>query len=400
MRANTHRGYRIRYIEFEKLKMILTATAALLMVVFFGQGLSVKMTHFVDTKWLEIMFCQAIPVAQSHINPKINIDITASEILLGFDINDPFTIITNQIASASASNWTSASFEQEVVKIIETPSPTSSSVIHEKIPDDAKMIEEITINPQSAAGYISADGVFVRNNTSYQIDAQKLINEALTFKIDDGAPQVLIVHAHASEAFTPTDKNYYVPTDPDRTEDINFNVVRVGEEIAKILNEKGIQTLHDKTIHDFPSYNGSYQNCLATVNRYLAEYPSIKVVLDIHRDAMVRADGTKLKVTTTIEGKKTAQVMIVSGSDNSGLHHPNWRENLKLALRLQAKMNELYPTLARPISLVKERYNMHSTNGALLLEVGSNGNTLEEALNGGHYLALSLAETLNNIRGD
>ncbi len=378
--------YRIKYIDLSRLKLLATVVIAALSVAFFGHGISVRLSQATDINWLKTLFCQGIPLAYSRINPKLDIKACPSAILFGFDINEPLTVITNQIAVVSAVGY----FSEEETE--NPPSPTPA------IPDNAKQISEITINPQSSKGYFSADGIYVKNNTQYDIDIEKLLGEGLNFKISKGKPQVLIVHTHASEAFTPTDKSYYVPSDPDRTENTSFNVVRVGNEMTEVLNKAGIETLHDTTLHDYPSYNGSYKNCLATVSRYLSEYPSIKVVLDIHRDAMTTSDGTKLKVCTTIEGKKTAQIMIVCGTDANGLEHPHWRENFKLALRFQAKMNEMYPTLARPLSLVKERYNMHTSNGSLLIEVGSNGNTLEEAINGGRSCAAAIAQTLNALK--
>jgi len=211
-------------------------------------------------------------------------------------------------------------------------------------------------------------------------------------------PQILIVHTHTSESYAPSNKNYYLPTDPDRTQDMNFNVVKVGEEMTKTLKGMGINVIHDKTVHDYPSYNGSYKSSLATVQKNLEKYPSIKVVIDVHRDAMITADKTKLKLCTTIDGKKTAQIMIVTGTDQGGLTHPSWRENLKFAIKLQSRFSKMYPTLARPINLARERYNMHTTTASLILEVGSNGNTLEEAINGGTYAAKALGAFLKDIK--
>ncbi len=384
--------YRVRYINLPKLRLAAGVLAMITSTTIFGQGISSRLAQDVDGMWLKALFCRSVPVAYTHIRPEIGLKTSTSELLFGFDIKKPLTLITNQIAVVHAAERLA---EDEAVTIETAPVSASPSPT---LPPNAKPISEVTINPQSANGYASADGILVKNNTDYTIDVQKLLNESLTFKTEKGKPQVLIVHTHTSEAFTPTDKNYYEPTDPDRTEDPNFSIVRVGREMAEVLNKAGIETLHDTTLHDYPSYNGSYKNCLATVQRYLKEYPSIKVVLDIHRDAMTTSDGSKLKVCTTIDGVKAAQVMILSGTDANGLDHPNWRENFKLALRIQSRMNALYPTLARPLTLVRERYNMNTTNGSLLIEVGSNGNTLEEAVNGGRLCADAIAKTLNDLK--
>ncbi|OQB14748.1 MAG: Stage II sporulation protein P (SpoIIP) [Firmicutes bacterium ADurb.Bin193] len=381
--------YRVRVINIKKIKMATVAAFTAAGVILLGQGLSGGVPLDVNSQWLKAIFCESVPVARPYINPIIKTDISVLEILFGFNIKEPFTIISSQIAVVSASGG--KDYGEATDKKTPPPKPTP-------IPAKAKPIEEITIDPQEQSGYQSSNKVFVKNETSYDIDIEKTLNEKLSFSIKKGSPQVLIVHTHTSEAFAPTDKNYYVPTDPDRTEDNNYNITRVGAEMAKTLNEMGIQTLHDTTGHDYPSYNGSYKNCLATVQSYLKKYPSIKIVLDIHRDGMTTADGKKLKVCTTLDGKKTAQVMILCGTDANGLDHHLWRENFKLALKIQAKMTDMYPSLARPLMLVKERYNMNTTTGSLLIEVGSNGNTLEEAINGGHYAAKAIGKLLGELQ--
>ena len=376
--------------------MIAASMLALALVAAFGRSAAWRSARDIDTEWLKVMFCQTLPMAQVSINPRPAADADIVSALLGFDIKNPLTIISSQIAVVAAAG------EYSRVLSLEDAEPEGDALLdlppEEVPPPDAVPIEEITIIPVDSAAYVSTDGVYIKNNTTYRVDAAKMINEGLNLDFKTDGPLVLIVHTHGSEAFTPTDKHWYVPSDPDRTEDVDMNIVRVGAEMANVLNEMGVYTLHDKTLHDFPSYSGSYRNSLETVKKYLKEYPSIKIVLDIHRDGMNTADGTKLKVCTTVEDKKTAQVMIVCGTDNSGLEHPAWRENFKLALKMQAKMNEMYPGLARPLSLVKERYNMHTTTGSLLIEIGSNGNTLEEALSGGYYTAKAIGELIGELR--
>jgi stage II sporulation protein P len=381
--------YRTGIIDGKKAVMLGAVIFAVTAAALFCE----KAPKSIDTAWLKLFFCQAVPMSQGYLKPEIDFGVSPSKLFFGFDVNDPLTIISNQIAVVSAA---SRAVDPEAEREQTAPEPKPSAV-PAVLPPNAKKIEEITVSANGGKGYISSDGVFVKNNTTYDINVEKLINETLKLDIEKGAPQVLIVHTHTSEAFTPTDKNYYVPTDPDRTEDKNFNITRVGKEMADVLNGMGIETLHDDTVHDYPSYNGSYQNCLETVRRNLREHPSIKIVLDVHRDGMMTSDGTKLKVCTTIDGQKAAQVMLVCGTDNNGLDHPNWRENFKLALKIQAKTNALYPTLTRPVSLVRERYNMNTTSGSLLLEVGSNGNTLEEAINGGRYAARAIGELLKTL---
>ena len=219
----------------------------------------------------------------------------------------------------------------------------------------------------------------LNNTTGYAVDAAALLAEPLSQRLPAEGPQVLIIHTHSSEAYTPDGTDIYVPTDTARTEDTNFNVVRVGDELQRMLESYGLTVLHDRGIYDSPSYTGSYARSCAAVESYLSQYPDIAVVIDLHRDALGSGD-TVYKTVAELSGRPAAQVMLVAGSGESGLEHPNWRENLKLALALQERMNRMYPTLARPLALVPERYNQHLTTGSFILEVGSSGNTLREAL--------------------
>ena len=304
--------------------------------------------------------------------------INANEVLtafLGFDINSPMSIIKSNVFAFSVEE------------------PEKEEEVTEDIPEDKKPILETTVKQNGS--YKTKDGVAVKNATTYSFSPDELISEPLTFDFKGDGPKVLIVQSHSSESYTATDKNYYLPTDPDRTEDINYNVVRVGKEICDTLKSKKIEVLHDTSLHDYPSYNGSYKSSLASVNGYLEKYPSIRVVLDIHRDAMVKSDGTKIKLVTEINGKKAAQIMLLTGSDQGGLNHPLWRENLKFAMKFQRVINRMYPNLARPVSFTKERYNTHTTTGSMIIEVGTTGNTLEEALYSGKMIGEALAEFIS-----
>ena len=179
--------------------------------------------------------------------------------------------------------------------------------------------------------------------------------------------------------------------------------MRVGDELASIFERAGLRVLHDREIYDYPSYTGSYTRSGEAVERYLAEYPDIAVVLDIHRDAL-GSEGVVYKTMAEEEGVVASQVMLLAGSDESGLAHPDWRENLTLALYLQERVGMLHPTLMRPVSLVPQRYNQHLTRGSLILEVGSSGNTLQEALSAirlfGEAAAPALAQLVESPAGD
>ncbi|SMC55841.1 stage II sporulation protein P [Papillibacter cinnamivorans] len=259
-------------------------------------------------------------------------------------------------------------------------------------------IVERTLIPVSGEGYEVADGIYVNNQTSQSIDIAALLKAGPGIVFGKTEPQVLVIHTHGSEAYTPDGEDVYMPTDPDRTEDMRYNVVRVGDEITETLEKAGISVVHDRALYDYPSYSGSYTRSLAAIETYLKKYPSIQFVFDIHRDALEADDGTVYKVVSTQNGEKVAQVMFVVGTNDSGLEHPKWKENLKLALCLQAALNKEYPTLMRPVSLRTARFNQHATTGSLIVEVGSSGNTLQEALASARLFAACVAEVLKSLK--
>ena len=216
-------------------------------------------------------------------------------------------------------------------------------------------------------------------------------------ELTDEGPQILILHTHGSEAYTPTAGTDVVWSGNLRTTDSRYNVVQVGDEMADVFSEAGISVLHDRTLYDYPSYNEAYDRSLAAIESYLAQYPSLRFILDVHRDAIEDGQGNQYKVVSTIDGVGTAaQLTLVVGSDGSGLPHPNWMENLKLAVALQEDLLTSYPTLMRPILLRKSRYNQHATTGSLLVEVGAAGNSPEEAALAGRLFAERMVEVLRS----
>ena len=266
----------------------------------------------------------------------------------------------------------------------DTPAPTEPDD-----PEDPEVLPAVTtapedivgrtLTPVSGDGYDSAQGVYIENRPGLDLDVAALASADLSLELPEEGPQVLIMHTHGSEAYTPDGTDTYVPTGECRTLDTAKNVVRVGDEIARVLTEMGLTVVHDTQLYDYPEYNGAYDRSLAAVEAWLEQYPSIRVVLDVHRDALVGEDGTIYKPITTVNGEQAAQVMLVMGS-NALYDHPGWQENLSLAVKIQKEMNTLWPTLARPIGLRENRYNQQTTTGSLLVEVGAHGNTLQEAL--------------------
>ena len=180
-----------------------------------------------------------------------------------------------------------------------------------------------------------------------------------------------------------------------RSKSTALNMCAVGEKMAQVLNAAGICTLHDETLYDAPGYTDSYKRSRAGVQAYLERYPSIKGVLDVHRDAIEDSDGTRVKPVCEIDGESTAQVMVIAGCGNgSSIALPNWRLNLRFAAEWEAAMESAYPGLTRPVLCGYRFYNQDLTTGSLLIEIGGHANTLDEALRAGEYAAKALAGVL------
>ncbi len=255
--------------------------------------------------------------------------------------------------------------------------------------------ENVTYENAEEKGYKSVDGIYINNQTSKNIDLEKLLNTPLDMDISQSSPSVLIVHTHTTESYTPSEKYNYIPSETDRTQDKNFNMVSVGDVISDYLTNAGINVIHDPTVNDYPSYSQSYSKSLKLVDSYIKQYPSIKIVIDVHRDAIVTSDGKKLRPVTSFDSS-ASQVMSVVGTNDSGLSHPDWETNLAFAVQLQHKMNSLYPSLARPINLRRQRFNQHLAPYSFILEVGTNGNTLDEAKKGALLFSECLVSVLKN----
>ena len=251
-----------------------------------------------------------------------------------------------------------------------------------------------TLIPTSTSGYTVCGQVYISSTRSDSLNVSALL-EPFDAELTGDAPQILILHSHGSEAYTPVPGTEVVWSGENRTTDFRYSVVRAGDEMASIFAEAGISVLHDRTLYDYPNYTGSYDRSLAAINSYLAQYPSIRFILDVHRDFIADSKGNPYKVVSEIDGLGTAaQMTLVMGSDGSGASHPRWMENLKLAVAIQEQILTDYPTLMRPVLLRKSRYNQHATTGSLLVEVGAAGNAPEEAFLSARIFAREMAEVL------
>ncbi len=233
-----------------------------------------------------------------------------------------------------------------------------------------------------------ADGIVINSSFAFSADLSALISQALDWDLTGDDPAVLIVHTHGSESFSPiTD---YVPSSPYHTLDTDHNMISVGAYLAKKLEAAGISVLHDTTMHDRLSYDAAYNNSRKSVQDYLAEYPSIRLVLDLHRDAYEDANGNQGAQTVFSNGSAIAPLMFVVGTNYGGLEHPDWQENLALALKLQSQLEDICPGICRSLNLRTQRYNQDLSAGSLLVEMGSSGNTRQEVLRAADMLATAI----------
>lgn len=288
---------------------------------------------------------------------------------------------------------------QEEPAIPQTPESPSIETI---APQNRGTITEKTFTADQGSLYIPLSAGYIKNSTSLsnqQVAA--ILAQPLELKLEAGSqPQVLIMHTHATESFEPFDRDFCDTSYTWRSTDNSKNVVYLGDIITRQLEEAGIGVIHDSTQHDYPSYNGSYQRSAATIRKWLEKYPSIKVVIDVHRDAVESPAGNLIKPVAMIEGKKTAQVMIICGCDDGTMNMPQWDRNLRWAAALQETAEKLYPGLTRPVFFCYRKYNMDLTGGSLLIEFGSHGNTLEETARAAGYMGRAMAQTLLSTAGE
>lgn len=248
--------------------------------------------------------------------------------------------------------------------------------------------KEVTENNIKPSYTDSIDGIEVKNQSKYEVTSD-LINSQFNLS---NKKDIIIFHTHTCESYTQTENFSYTPSGNFRTTDLRYSVAGVGDELDKQLTAYGYNIIHDTTYHDYPAYTGSYDRSLNTVKTILNDNPGAEVVIDLHRDAV--GSSSEYAPSVMIGDEKAAQLMLVIGTDGGGLYHPNWRENFKLAVAIQRKANEMYPGLFRPIILRDSRYNQHLTKGAMIIEVGATGNTMEECLISMKYLAKVMSEVV------
>lgn len=404
-RTFKRQNYRAVVIDlkgFSKRAVILLLTAA----VAVGAIWAARENSFVFPKSPDKILQRTLPPFDSSDSPhktmaellKTTADKTVT-LVLGFTPSNRTSIIGGSIPVFAAV------YDGGLIAVTEPPKSgqvltgsVSGQEQRDNIPSNIPEENRALIKSIDAAQKAPADtGIAIGNETSYSINVGEMLASPPSIDISGSEPRVLITHTHATESYSDSGAEFYDVTAGDRSEDTDKNVVAVGSKMAEVLEQHGIKTLHDTILHDVPSFNGSYAHSLNTVQEYLSEYPSIQMVFDVHRDSIVYDDKTKAKVVTEINGAKTAQLMFVVGTDEKGLYHPNWRSNMQTALCFQKAITAKYPKLMRYVNLRRERFNGHTTNASMIIEVGTSGNSLDEALRGIELAAACIADYLKSL---
>lgn len=253
-------------------------------------------------------------------------------------------------------------------------------------PDFMESPAAATVPPTAAPlpSFSDIQNVRLYNASGKSPDIAALLAEPLTWQLRGEEPTVLILHTHTTESYTKNGECYQ-ETAQYRTLDEHYNMLSIGQRVQEKLEENGIIAIQDRTFHDYPSYNGSYTDARASIRAYLEAYPTIRLVLDLHRDAS-GGTGGQMRTAATVDGKPSAQLMVVIGANYEG-----YEENTALGLKLQAVLEQQHPGVTRPMQLRGARYNQDMLGGALLIEVGAAGNTRSEALTAAEALAEGIA---------
>ena len=301
--------------------------------------------------------------------------------VINLDIRKPEPFISPNISSNNI---------EKVISLEDYPDIKDFEIPHNDGENTFKIIES-----HFGDSGIKYENFYFNNKSGLDLNIAEELSKRPDISIKkDGTPQVLIYHTHTCESFMDKDQGFYYESFYPRTEDKRYNVVRVGDAICESLKKAGIASIHDTTCHDSPSFSGSYKRSAETIDRNLAKYPSIQVTIDIHRDTIGNNERGKIKPTFKVGGKKAAQIMIMSGCDLDGsMDFPDWEYNLRFALRLQKSAETLYPGMTRSLFFGPVKYNMNKTHASLLIEVGTEVNTLNEAV----YTGVLLGKVLENV---
>lgn len=320
-------------------------------------------------------------------------------------INEEYNEIENENEEKTSTNYLQQFLKTEISsikgmeEIEKTDEKENTNEENQKIESNNNEIEEITLastegvktevvtpNPITESYNVQYGNVKIKNQTTYAL-TEEMLNPDISIENKN----ILIFHTHSCESYTSSEKYTYKQTGNYRSTDLNYTVTRVGTELENYLKQYNLNVIHDTSYHDYPAYNGSYTRSLQTVENILQTTPS-DIIIDLHRDAI--GSRSDYAPTVKIGEDYAAQIMFVIGTNEGGLWHPNWNQNLKFAIKIQEKAEEMYPGLFKPIMLTKSRYNQHTGKYANIIEVGATGNTLEQCLTSMKYLSDVMNEVL------
>lgn len=321
--------------------------------------------------------------------------------------------ITNSKKDANNNNTASTDVSHRADGITGKDSDLYSTI--KDTPDDiAKLMSdaEKTIKTEKAKGKTSEEDYFGGGKrvsfgkveiqskiptSFYKLNIENLLKQKADLNIKDlSKPTILVYHSHTTESYTLLDVGYYTKSLDLRSDDNSRNMVRVGDELVKYLEMQGFNVIHDTEIHD-KNYSDAYSHSRKNVEKYLEQYPSIDITIDVHRDDITYDNKTKVKPTATVNGKKAAKMMIIAGAEYGSVKNfADWEYNLRFDVAVQNKVEEMYPGLMRPIYFAERRYNMFETHNSFLLEVGTDGNTLDEACYSARLFATALGELIKD----
>lgn len=364
-----------------------------------------KRTNF-GKKFFDLLSKTALPITLCIATLLFGADKMAENLL-----NTSF-VLTNPLKIFSALDKKEEKPATENIVENETPQTqtVNSSIVFTVSSDIKKLVNEAEKKYKNSSndGNISAEdysiknataeynGIYLRNTTQNhsEIDIAHYLNKKIQASVDKNKPTVLIYHTHTSETYELLDRDFYTNERSTRSENSKENMVRVGEEICKALENNGYKAIHDKTVYD-ETVSGAYDRARENVSKILKENPSIQVVLDVHRDSIYLKDGTRIKTVSQINGEKVAQVMITTGCEDGNVSDfPNWEKNLTFALNLQQSLVQEAPSLMRPLNLAGRKYNMDLVPCALHIEIGTDANTLTEAVNSANIFGEALSKLL------
>ena len=366
------------------LPLMFTAVASCLPsaeeAIYFAAAASAELTAYDFTE-------EKIKVPEEQLAEAVS-DKPLVPVSMGFSVDDSMMLSYGELDIPNSSN--------EELVVDDESYDAGPKPYPESIENNDGAISAVSYGVLNGDDYISLSNGQVRNVTSVSNDDLLAESElAPDFEIElNGEPQILIMHTHATESYEPYERDFYDSSFNSRTTDPTMNMIAVGNEIAEELEAAGIAVIHDTTLHDYPSYNGSYDRSRETVQKYLEEYPSIKIVLDVHRDAIERESGERIAPVAEIDGKNAAQVMIISGCDDGTMDMPNYMKNFRFAALLQNQLESDWEGLTRPILFDYRKYNQDLTTGSILIEVGGHANSIDQALYSGELIGKSLVNCL------